>query len=84
MFELLKLIIGILILIIGFPIGFYLKKLTLDENKEGQKWFKIVILASCIGALAGLFLGIDYLLFAFLFMAIVTGMSLKNFKKLNK
>jgi len=63
MFELLKLIIGILILIIGFPIGFYLKKLTLDENKEGQKWFKIVILASCIGALAGLFLGIDYVLF---------------------
>ena len=68
MFELLKLIIGILILIIGFPIGFYLKKLTLDENKEGQKWFKIVILASCIGALAGLFLGIDYLLFTFLFI----------------
>ena len=84
MLELLKLIIGILILIIGFPIGFYLKKLTLDENKEGQKWFKIVILASCIGALAGLFLGIDYLLFTFLFMAIVAGMSLKNFKKLNK
>ena len=78
------LIFGILVLLLGFPIGLYLKKATLDENKEGQKWFKIIVVSSFIGALASVFLKNDALLFTFLFMAIVTGMSLKGFKKLNK
>jgi len=78
------LIFGILVLLLGFPIGFYLKKLTMDENKEGQKWFKLVVVSSLVGALASIFLKNDSLLFTFLFMAIVTGMSLRGFKKLNK
>lgn len=82
--ETIKILVGAAILILGFPIGFYLKKLTMDENKEGQKWFKFVILTSLAGALASLILRNDYLLFTFLFMAVVTGMSLRNFKKLNK
>ena len=79
-----KLIIGVLILFLGFPIGMYLKKLTLDENIEGQKWFKIIIALSLLGSLISMFVKNDTLLFTFLFMAIVTGMSLKGFKKLNK
>jgi len=79
-----ELIFGILVLLLGFPIGFYLKKLTMDENKEGQKWFKLVVVSSLVGALASIFLKNDSLLFTFLFMAIVTGMSLRGFKKLNK
>lgn len=82
--EILKLTIGFIVLLLGFPIGFYLKKLTLDENKEGQIWFKIIIIVSAVGALISLIFRNDYLLFTFLFIAIVTGMSLRNFKKLNK
>lgn len=73
-----ELIFGILALLLGFPIGLYLKKLTMDENKEGQKWFKIIVVSSFIGALVSIFLKNDALLFTFLFMAIVTGMSLKR------
>ena len=74
--EIIKILIGVAILLLGFPIGTFLARLTKEELKRGQKWFKIIILVSCVGALAGLFLRIDYLLFAFLFMAIVTSRSL--------
>ena len=44
--EFVKLSIGIVFLILGIPIGDYLKKLTEDEQKDGQKWFRILIAIS--------------------------------------
>ncbi|MEK6760859.1 MAG: hypothetical protein AABX93_02965 [Nanoarchaeota archaeon] len=74
----LNLILGILALFLSFPIGLYLKKLTLDENKQGQIWFKTLVIASLLGAFVSIFLKNDALLFTFLFFAITTGMSLKK------
>ncbi|MFW6233112.1 MAG: hypothetical protein ACOC3Z_00445 [Nanoarchaeota archaeon] len=78
MTELIKLLIGIIILIIGFPIGNYLAKITKEELKSGQKWFRLIILVCFIGAISSLIFRNDVLLFSFLFIIIVTSRSLRK------
>lgn len=75
--EIFKLIIGILVLILGFPIGSYLAKQTKEELSLGKKWFKLIIIVSLIGAVISLIFGNDILLFSFLFIAVVVSRSLK-------
>jgi len=76
--EIIRLLIGIFVLILGFPIGIYLSKITSEELKSGQKWFKIIILISLVSSIISLILKNDLLLFSFLFIAIVTSMSLNK------
>ena len=76
--EILKFAIGLAVLILGFPVGNYLAKITKEELKAGQMWFKLIVILSLIGALAGLIIGNDTLLFSFSFIAIVTSRSLKK------
>ena len=76
--EIVNLGIGILILLFGFPVGNYLAKKTKEELKSGQKWFKLIILASLIGGLIGLIFRNDVLMFSLFFIAIVTSRSLKK------
>ena len=83
MTGILSLFIGILVLILGIPIGLYLSKITKEELKEGQKWFKLIIPVSFIGAITSLILKNDVLFFSFLFITIVTSMSLKRKRKKN-
>jgi len=59
------------------PIGNYLAKLTKEELKSGQKWFKLIIFICLIGAVISLIYRNDIFLFEFLFIAIVTSRSLK-------
>ncbi len=80
MIEIYKFVIGIIVLALAFPLGNYLAKATKEELKQGQKWFRLIIVLSLAGAVAGLFLRNDILLFSFLFMAIVTSRSLKRKK----
>jgi NADH:ubiquinone oxidoreductase subunit 4 (subunit M) len=76
--EIFKVIIGVLVLLSGIPIGNYLAKITEEELREGQKWFKIIVIASLIGGTIGLLVGNDFLIFFFFFIAIVTSRSLKR------
>lgn len=76
--EIYKLIIGIFVLALGFPFGFYLSKITKEELKSGQKWFKLIIIISLLGGFIGLIMGKDILLFSSFFIAIVTSRSLKK------
>lgn len=78
--EILKLVIGILVLVLGFPLGNWLSKLTKEEIKSGQVWFKLIVIVSLIGAVFGLIFRNDSLLFTFVFIAIVTSRSLKSKK----
>ena len=71
-----NLLIGVVILLLGFPIGYYLAKITKEELKAGQKWFKLVVFISILCAIISLMILNDILLFAFLFMAIVASRSL--------
>ena len=73
-----KLIIGILVLVLGFPIGNFLAKKTKEELKKGQKWFKLIIIVSLISGIIGLIFGNDVVLFISFFIAIVTSRSLKK------
>jgi len=78
MTEIVNLLIGIFVLILGFPLGSYLAKQTKDESRSGQRWFKLIIMMSLIGVLVGLILRNDVLLFSFAFIAIVTNRNLKK------
>jgi len=74
--EIFKLLMGIAILILGFPIGQILAKSTKEELKVGKKWFKLITLIGLIGGLIGLIISKDVILFTFFFIAIVTSRSL--------
>ena len=76
--EMINLLIGILVLLLGFPLGSYLAKITKEELKSGQKWFKLIIILSLIGGFVGLIIQNDVLMFSLFFIAIVTSQSLKN------
>ncbi len=76
--EIIKLLIGIGVLALGFPIGSYLAKITKEELKSGKRWFGIIIIVSLIGGVIGLILEDDVLMFSFFFIAIVTSRSLKK------
>ncbi len=77
MLEILKILIGIFILILGIPIGIFLAKNTKEELKQGQKYFIILTWLGLIGGLIGLIIGNDVLLFTMFFIAIVTSRSVK-------
>jgi len=74
--EIVKLIIGCLVLVIGYFIGIILARQTKDELKSGQKWFKLIIFISLIGGLIGLIIRNDVIMFGFFFIAVVTSRSL--------
>lgn len=76
-----ELVMGILFLLLGIPIGDFLARMTHEELKSGRKWFNRIILISLIGGLIGLIIGNDVLLFSFFFIAIVTSRSLKGGRK---
>jgi len=78
--EVVKLLIGIIVLLLGIPIGDLLARLTKEELKSRKKWFIVIILLCFIGAILGLIFQHDALLFTLLFIAIVTSRSLVSYK----
>ena len=78
-----KIILGFAVLLLGFPIGDLLARYTSEELDAWRGLFKILILISMGGAIIGLILKNDFLLFSSLFINIVTSRSLKkqNVKK---
>jgi len=69
--ELLNIAIGILALLVAFPIGSYLAKITKEELKDGKKWFMLIMITSLICAIVSLILRNDVYLFTFLFISII-------------
>ena len=78
MIETLKILIGIAVLILGFPLGNFLAKITKEELKSGQKYFIILTWLGLVGGLVGLIIQNDVLLFTMFFIAIVTSCSVKK------
>ena len=76
--EVYQLIIGLVLLALGFPIGNFLAKITKEELKSGENWFKLIIFICLIGAVICLIIDNDTMLFTFMFIAIVTSRSLKR------
>lgn len=67
-----KLIIGVFVLLLGFVFGGFLKKITRDEMQKGRRWFFILMIGGLIGGVVGLILLNDVLIFSFLFISIVS------------
>jgi len=78
MIEMLKIIIGELVLGLGIPIGNLLAKYTKEELKDGQKWFRLLVLLGLIGGTIGLIIGNDVIMFSLFFIAIVSSRSLRK------
>jgi len=76
--EVIQLLFGVIFLLLGIPLGNYLASQTKEELKDGQKWFKKIIIVCLIGAIISLVFRNDILFFSFLFIAIVTSKSLKK------
>ena len=76
--EIFKLLIGVAVLVLGYPIGILLAKYTKEELKQGRKWFKLIVFASLAGGVVGMLIRNDVLMFSFFFMAIVTSRSLRK------
>jgi hypothetical protein len=81
--EVLKLLIGSFVLLLGIPIGDLISKLTKEELSSGKIYFKILVLIGLIGGLVGLVMGNDVLLFTMFFISIVTSRSLRFSSKIN-
>jgi len=82
--EVITLLVAVIVLLLGIPIGNYLAKVTKEELKQGKRWFKVIVILSLAGALISLILRNDALFFTFLFVAIVTSRSLESRRKLKK
>ncbi len=76
--ELIKLLIGTGVLVLGFFLGNLLAMNTKEELKQGQKWFRLIISAGLIGGIVSLILMNDTLMFSFFFVTIVASRSLKG------
>ncbi len=76
MVEIIRLAVGIVVLFLGIPLGNFLANQTIEELKDGKKWFKLIILFSTLVSIFGLVTRNDFVLFGFLFIAIVTSRSL--------
>ncbi|MBT4377094.1 hypothetical protein HOD29_07005 [archaeon] len=76
MLEMLKILIGIGVLVLGYFIGNVLRHKTKDEMKDGRIWFKIIVYLSLVGGIVGLIIGDDVLMFSLFFIAIVSSRSL--------
>ncbi|MDO8528762.1 MAG: hypothetical protein Q7S06_02630 [Nanoarchaeota archaeon] len=74
--DVIKALIGIGALVLGYFIGNILAVKTKEELFQGKKWFKIIVFFSLVGGVIGLILRNDVIMFSFFFMAIVTSRSL--------
>jgi len=76
--EILKLLIGIGVLLLGIPIGKFLAKVTAEEQKKWQPRFKLITFIGIIGGFVGLIIRNDVILFTFFFIAMVTSRNIKK------
>ena len=75
--EVIQLLIGLGVLVLGYPIGMILAKYTKEEIKQGRKWIVLLTTLSLIGGFIGLLIKNDVLMFSLFFIAVVSSRSLK-------
>jgi hypothetical protein len=76
--DVIKVLIGVGVLVLGFFIGNILAMKTKEELFKGRKWLRIVVFSSLILGVVGLIIRNDTIMFGFFFMAVVTSRSLRK------
>lgn len=66
----------IILLLLAIPAGFLVAWLAKDELKDGEKWFRILVIASLVFALFFWIFGFIYISLTLVFIAIVSLISL--------
>ncbi len=79
--EWIKLLIAVFVLLLGIPIGNFLRKFTKEEMEQGKKWFRYLTLITLFGGFVGLIVGNDWIMFSCFFVSIVTSRSLVKERK---
>lgn len=74
--EVIKILLGIGVLILGYFLGNLARKMTEDEQKDGRKYFVILTAFGLGFGLTGLIVGKDWLMFSSFFVAIFASRSL--------
>lgn len=79
-------IIEIILLVLAVPVGFLIAWMAKDELKDGQKWFRMLTIASIVLAGLSWLYGESYIALTLLFIAIASFVSLikSEDKKLTK
>ena len=75
--EIIQILVGICVLVVGILTGDFLSRITKEELPFGQRWFKLIIALCLFGGILGLIIRNDILMFSLLFIAIVTSRSLR-------
>ena len=63
--------IEIILLILAVPVGYLISNMAKDELKSGKKWFRILIIASILGAIGFYLYGNKTIAFTMIFIFIV-------------
>lgn len=84
--EILQYALMLLVILVAFPIGFLLAKLTKEELKSGRVWFQLVIVLAIVITIASICSKLclnDILITvtSMLFIIIIAGISLVKSKK---
>ena len=79
--EVLKLVIGIIFLILGFYIGNFLSKITKEELRKNQRMFRLIVVVFLLIGFGALFFRNDVIMFSSFFIAVVTSRCLIKNKK---
>lgn len=79
--DVIKILISIGVLILGYFLGNILRSQTKDEQKDGRKYFIILTIFGLVFGFIGLILGKDWLMFSSFFIAVVTSRNLKMSKE---
>ncbi|OIO80417.1 hypothetical protein AUJ84_03595 [Candidatus Pacearchaeota archaeon CG1_02_32_132] len=79
-------ILNLLILFLGVPIGLLIAWLARDELKQGRKWFRIMIILSLLGGLWFWLIGRVYisLTWGFIFIIVLVALAKSQDKKWTK
>ncbi len=72
-----KYLLSLIVLSFAIPLGFFLKKITKEELKQGRKYFGALWKLSLILGIGMMFFEV-YLGFGFLFISVVSFISWKN------
>lgn len=80
-----SIILIIVIVLLGYPIGLLIAKLTKEELKAGRKWFRILVFVSAIAIVASiLFTTGETLLFLVMSFVFILLLALASWIQSNK
>jgi ABC-type sugar transport system permease subunit len=65
-------------LLTAIPVGLLIAWLTKEELRDGQKWFRLIVLLSCAGSVAFLMLKNEIVALSLVYSAIVSYMSVRR------